>query len=234
MDIKVLASSSKGNAYLIHDGQDSLLLDAGISLSALQIKSGFRLTDVAGCLITHSHMDHVKSAKDLLKFGIDIYISKGEAERAGLEPHHRLHKVKVLENFNVGTFRVTPFDVEHDTPEPLGFLIQSKKTGEKLLYFTDTYYLKYKFTGLNYIMAECNYSYEAVQESVRKGYIPEAMVKRLLTSHMSIDSLIELLKANDLSKIKQIYLLHLSENNSRADEFKKRVQRVTGAEVFVC
>lgn len=234
MDITVLASSSKGNAYLISDGQTSLLLDAGINIQSLQIKSGFRLCDVSGCLITHSHMDHVKAAKDLLKFGIDVYISKGESERAGLPPHHRLHRVKALQKFDVGTFRVTPFDVQHDTPEPLGFLVQSRATKENLLYFTDTYYIKYKFRNLHYIMAECNYSYDAVKESVDKGYIPQSLVPRLFKSHMSVEHLVQMLKANDLSNIKQIYLLHLSENNSRADEFKKTIQKVTGAEVYIC
>ena len=50
-----------------------------------------------------------------------------------------MHPVKALEEFQLGTFQVLPFDVEHDVPEPLGFLLTSTATGEKLLYFTDTY-----------------------------------------------------------------------------------------------
>ena len=127
-----------------------------------------------------------------------------------------------------------PFDVQHDAPEPLGFLFTSVETGEKLLYFTDTYYIKYKFQGLTHIMAECNYDAETLQRSVDAGYIPIELVPRLVKSHMSLEHFLDLLKANDLSKVRQIYLLHLSNNNSDEKRFKEEVQKLTGAEVYVC
>ena len=83
-------------------------------------------------------------------------------------------------------------------------------------------------------MGECNYSTEAVQYSVQNGYIPAALVPRLIKSHMSLEHFIDLLKANDLSNVKQIYLLHLSNNNSNAEQFKEEVQKLTGTEVYVC
>jgi hypothetical protein len=42
---------------------------------------------------------------------------------------------------------VTPYDVQHDAPEPLGFVFASRSSGEKLLYFTDTYYVNIASTG---------------------------------------------------------------------------------------
>jgi phosphoribosyl 1,2-cyclic phosphodiesterase len=138
-----------------------------------------------------------------------------------------------LEELTVGTLKILPFDVQHDSPEPLGFLIVSNETSEKLLYFTDTYYLKYKFQGLTHIMAECNYDMETIQRSVDAGYIPMELVPRLIKSHMSLDHLLDLLKANDLSQVKQIYLLHLSSNNSNEVRFKEKVQKLTGTEVYV-
>ena len=233
MDIKVIASGSSGNAYRISDGNTSLLLDAGIPIKSIKHALNFRVHDLSGCLITHAHGDHVKAAKDLAKAGISIYTSKGTIEACGLTGH-RIKRVKSLEEIQIGTFTVLPFDVQHDAPESLGFLLTSRDTGEKLLYFTDTYYLKYRFKGLTHIMGECNYSTEAVQYSVQNGYIPAALVPRLIKSHMSLEHFIDLLKANDLSKVKQIYLLHLSNNNSNAEQFKEEVQKLTGTEVYVC
>lgn len=233
MEIKVLASGSSGNAYRISDGKTSLLLDAGIPLKAIQVGCGFKVTQIQGCFVTHNHQDHSKAARDLIKLGVDIYTSQGTIDACGLTGH-RVHPLKELREITVGTFKVLPFDVQHDAPEPLGFLFTSNETREKLLYFTDTYYIKYRFQGLTHIMAECNYDKETLQKSVYAGYIPIELVPRLMKSHMSLEHFLDLLKANDLHEVRQIYLLHLSNNNSNEKRFKEEVQKLTGAEVYVC
>lgn len=233
MEIRVLASGSSGNAYRISDGETALLLDAGIPLKAIQTGLGFRVRDIIGCFVTHAHKDHSKAAKDLARLGVDIYTSKGTADVCGLTGH-RIKVVRALEELVVGTFRVLPFDVQHDAPEPLGFLCTSTVTREKLLYFTDTYYLKYRFQGVTHIMAECNYSEDSIRNSVEAGYIPVELVPRLVKSHMSLEHLIDMLRANDLRFLRQIYLIHLSESNSNAEKFRDEIQRQTGAEVYVC
>lgn len=233
MDIKVLASSSSGNAYRISDGKTQLLLDAGIPLKKIQIGLKFGVSKLDGCFISHAHKDHSKAAEALAIVGIDIYTSAGTLEACGLKGH-RFHILRSREEITVGSFKCLPFDVQHDVPEPLGFLLSSTETGEKLLYFTDTFYLKYRFKGLTHIMAECNYDAETLNNSIAKGYVHQAVAKRVLKSHMSLEHLIEMLKANDLSKVKQIYLMHLSSNNSDEKRFKTEIQKVTGSEVYVC
>lgn len=233
MEIKVFASGSSGNAYLVSDEKTTLLLDAGIPLREIQVACGFKVRMIDGCLITHSHKDHSKAAEGLARLGVDIYTSQGTIDACRLTGH-RINTVKALEGITIGTFKVLPFDVQHDAPEPLGFLIESTTTGERLLYFTDTYYIKYRFERLTYIMAECNYSKEAMLRSIEAGYIPIELVPRLVKSHMSLEHFIEMLKANDLKEVRQIYLLHLSDNNSDEEKFREEVQKATGAEVYVC
>ena len=70
--------------------------------------------------------------------------------------------------------------------------------------------------------------------SVESGYIPVELVPRLVRSHMSLEHLIMTLKANDLSRVRQIYLLHLSANNSDERRCREEIQKLTGAEVYVC
>ena len=228
MEIKVLASSSKGNCYRISDGVTAILLDCGIPLKQIQIGLNFKVSEIRGVLVTHCHQDHVKAAKDMAMLGIDIYSSKGTFDFCKLSGH-RFKTVEALKTFTIGTLSIYPFDVQHDAPDPLGFLVSSTVTGEKLLYFTDTYYLKYTFKGLTYIMGECNYSLDVIENAK----IPKALKNRILESHMSIDHFLEMLEANDLSKVKAIYLLHLSDNNSLESEFKEAVQKATGVEVYV-
>lgn len=233
MRITALASGSSGNAYVISNGQTKLLLDAGIPIRKLQKKCEFNLVGIDGCLVTHCHKDHSAAAQALTRYGIDIYASSGTIQACDLSGQH-IKPVKAKQSFSVGSFVILPFEVQHDAPEPLGFLIASPTTEEKLLYFTDTYYLKYNFNGLTHIMGECNYSIPLVRKSVQNGQIPEALAKRLIKSHMSLEHFKEYLQATDLSKVRQIYLLHLSENNSNSSLFKQEIQKLTGKEVYVC
>lgn len=234
MDILIIASSSRGNAYRISDGQTSLMLECGVPVREIQKALQFQLHKIDGCLLTHEHLDHSKAAKDLMKKGVEIYSSKGTLEILGLSQQHRANALYIGVTKRIGTFQVLPFDVQHDAAEPLGFLIESIVTGERLLFFTDTYYLKYAFDRLSIIMAECNYSTEIIKENVNNGSIPEAHKNRVIRSHMSIETLLEFIKANDTSRLKKIYLLHMSDGNSNEDEFKRRVQEITGVEVEVC
>ena len=226
IEINVLGSSSKGNAYRISDGRTSLLLEAGIKFRDIQRKLNFKTSDLAGCLISHEHKDHCSGLKEVLKAGIDVYMSPGTAEAIG-ETHHRINKVEAKQPFKIGTWTILPFDVQHDVSEPFGFLLQNE-VGEKLLFATDTYYIKYKFRDLTHIMIETNYSMSILKENIASGRVPGVMKKRLMQSHFSLENALEFFKANDLSKVQEIWLLHLSDNNSDEEHFKREVQKVTG------
>jgi len=232
MEIKIIASGSTGNATKISDGTSSLLLDAGINIKRLQSETGFTISSVAGCFVTHAHQDHCKAVKDLAKLGVNIYSSRGTFGSLGINGH-RHREMKSLETITVGTFKVMAFDVVHDAEEPLGFLVESTVTGEKLLYFSDTAYVKYTFKGLTHIIAECNHGERELRKSVRDEVIDKILAKRIVQNHMSLERFIEFLKANDTSRVKQVYLIHLSDNNSNSERFKQAVQQITGTEVYV-
>ena len=83
-------------------------------------------------------------------------------------------------------------------------------------------------------MGECNYTRERVQENLAEDVLPTVRAARLMHSHMSLQHLVEFLEASDLSRLKQIYLVHLSAENSDEAEMKREIQRLTGAEVYVC
>lgn len=233
MDIKVIGSGSSGNCYRVSDGKTALLLDAGLPIGRIREAVGFRLSDISAALISHHHGDHFKAVPDLVKGGMDVYMSRECAGEKAFSSH-RLRIVEPMKKVTVGTFEVIPFDVQHDAPGTLGYLLTSLETRERLLYFTDTFYVKYRFPGITHIMGECNYSSEIIYDSIERGYIPVELAPRLMRSHMSLEHFIEMLKANDMSKVRQIYLLHLSGNNADRSRFRSEVEKVTGAEVYVC
>lgn len=232
MEIKVLGSSSKGNCYVVSDGKTRLLLDCGLPVRAIMTGIDFKPQTVAGCLITHSHNDHVKSANKLSQlYGMRVYASQGCIDEAQL---NCVRTVKAMNELSIGSFKVLPFDIQHDAPEPLGYLLKSTETGEKLLYFTDTYYLKYRFKGVTHILCEANYDLDILNSKVSGGDVPKCLAERIISSHMSIEHLEQFLRSCDLSKLRAVYLCHLSDSNSNAAEFRERIQRLTGAEVIVC
>jgi phosphoribosyl 1,2-cyclic phosphodiesterase len=231
INILPLGSSSAGNAYRVTDGYTPLLLEAGIRFKDIQKGCNYQLSSIAGCLITHEHGDHVKSAEDIMKAGIDIYCSEGTKDAAGLNGH-RVITVQARKQFKLGTWTILPFDTEHDVSEPLGFLLMNS-VGEKLLFATDTYYIRYQFSGLTHLLIECNYSMNILNENIKSGRVPVGMKKRLIKSHMSLETMKEFLKANDLSKVQEIWLIHLSDSNSNEELFKLEVQELTGKIVYV-
>jgi phosphoribosyl 1,2-cyclic phosphodiesterase len=101
------------------------------------------------------------------------------------------------------------------------------------LYATDTYYIRYRFRGLTHIAVECNYSMDILRANIEAGLVEPALKKRILKSHFSLEHVKEFLKANDLSKVQEIWLLHLSDGNSDAGRFKREIQELTGKMVFV-
>ncbi len=229
MDIKILASGSSGNAYYL-DGEMPLLLEAGIPFRAIQQKLNFKISQLAGCLVSHEHMDHIRAAKDLLRSGVDCYMTKGTADALALTGH-RVHIIKALCQFRIGNWSVLPFGTIHDAVEPVGFLLSNR--GAKLLYATDTKYIPYRFMGLTHILVECNYSAEIVKRLKATGDLDRKLWCRVIKSHMSLETLVGFLKANDLSQVKEIWLLHMSDNNSDAAMFKRRIQETTGKMVQV-
>ena len=178
-----------------------------------------------------STFDHSKAVKDIMRAGIDCYISAGTVEALGLSGH-RINIIKAKQQFRIGTWTILPFDTQHDCTEPLGFLLASRE-GEKLLYLTDTYYCRYRFSGLTHLMIECNHSQDILKQNVSNGKLPVEMKNRLMKSHFSLENVKEFLKANDLNRVQEIYLIHLSDGNSDAAMFKREVQGLTGKPVMV-
>lgn len=226
MNLKVLGSSSSGNCYLIEVNNEKLILDAGVNFKIVQKELNFNFNGIEGVLITHEHMDHLKYASNFALYGINIYASAGTFKKQNLIGH-RFKIIKALQQFEVGNFIILPFDTQHDAAEPLGFLIQYKLTGEKLIYATDTYYIKYKFNKLNYLLLECNYNKRIAKENAKNGVINKTRYSRLLESHFSLENVIKFLKSNDLSYAKNIVLCHLSDTNSNQDIMLNEVYAAT-------
>lgn len=232
MNIQVIGSSSKGNCYILNAGESKLILECGVHPKEIKKALDFNM-DVSGCLVTHEHQDHAKCINELLKLGVNVYTGSGTAEALDLDKDNcYLHFVKSLVHIDIGNFRILPFDAQHDAAEPLGFLIQYKPTSEQIVFATDTYYLKYKFSNVDYFLIECNYIKSVLDENIELGLIPIPVKKRTLKSHFELTNLIEFLKSSDLSKCKKIILIHISDGNGDAKKMVDEVYLATGIDTI--
>ena len=233
MDIKALASSSLGNSYLVSDGHTSILLDAGIPYKELQVKSDFQVNEVAACLISHEHGDHSRAVKDLLKGAIDVYALPETLSVLGVSGHHRTYCVEPLKTYTVYTFEIMPITMHHDCP-CVGYMVYSTVTKERLFFATDTYKITVNPQGVDYLILEINYQKEIVNNLVNEGKMEASVRARLLFSHFELSKAIKWLNRIDKSRLKRIYVAHLSNGHSNAEEIKQAVIAETGVPTTIC
>lgn len=229
MEIIYTKTSSQGNCSVIESGDGHLIvIDAGIKYRAVDREIGYRLHTADAALITHVHKDHTAFLTDFTNCGIDTFL--GEKARSELIRGPYIGSfITVNESTKIEKpgFVIKPIEMQHTnsdgTPcECFGFLILDKSTGEKLLWATDTQFIKNKFPPLDFYCIESNY-FESDDYNEEIDYIEKKVEQRRFQSHMSFESAVKFLKMQDLSKCKEIRLLHLS--SSLSEEDKKKMKR---------
>lgn len=223
MQLTVLNSGSTGNGYVLQNGTEALVLECGVPRQDCLAALGWRTSNVAGCLLTHEHGDHAKYVRDYSQL-MPVYTSRGTAESLG---QTRLHTLDPLKTVHLGGFAVRPIPAQHDAAEPFAYIIDHHEMG-RLLFATDTYYLRYRIPHLNHLMVECNYSLPILNANIEAGLVPAALKERTLNSHMSLEHLREMLAANDLMHVAQIVLIHLSARNADKSAFCREIIAATG------
>jgi phosphoribosyl 1,2-cyclic phosphodiesterase len=155
-------------------------------------------------------------------------MSKGTAISLGIENHYRVFIPRELKPMVLANWIVRPFPLEHDAVEPWGFTILHLLSNERLLFIPDTAYVKNRFEGVTILAIECNFVPDILHDKIISGALPAVVGHRVRRNHMSLDQVIEMIKANDLSGCREIWLLHLSDTNSDESRMIKAVQSATG------
>lgn len=209
MKFRCLGSGSSGNCYILENDSEALIIEAGIPFMAVKKALGFNISKIVGVVVSHSHGDHAKHVGEYEKSGISVF----RPYESDMERQVRTY----------GEFVIKSFSLVHDVP-CCGFLIEHPETG-KVLYASDTEYIKYRFRNLNHILMECNYS---------RDLIPEDAVNRshVMTGHMELRTMLEFLRANNSPNLQNIVLLHMSAINSDPEEFVAEAGKVVQCPVW--
>lgn len=216
MKLKVLGSSSSGNCYLLDDGKQILIIEAGIPFAEVKEAIDYQTSRIVGVLSSHEHGDHRKYLNEYKQ----AYISTIECNRwTECDP-------EIYPPFVIGRFIIYPFDVPHDVPCS-GYLIEHPDMG-KLVFVTDAEYVKYRFQRVNHIMVESNYAQDILDDNVCSGEIPEVLRNRIMKSHMSFETAKGMVKANKNPMLKNVILCHLSSHNSDRKRFEAEMKEIAG------
>ena len=211
MNVTAIASSSKGNAYVVEQDGEALLIDCGVSCKML--KAAVDLSRIGGILITHNHVDHVSGLKRLLnRINVPVYANVMTAEAVSYQEKIDENAFVCFENgqsFEVGPFAVSPFSVPHDAADPVGYLVRGDET-----YFHGTDIgtpldsIGVKLAEAEIATLESNHDLVMLRTSRR----PPSLVQRIAgpRGHLSNDQACDLVRRFASPCLKRLLLAHLS------------------------
>lgn len=211
MKLKIIGTGSGGNCYIIEDSmKNQLMIEAGIRIDKVKKALDFDFSKVEGCFISHEHLDHCEFSEEVEKCGVPIY---------SIESYEINAKI-----FNVTkNYHIQSFEVEHDAENPLGFLINSIIDNKRILYITDTKFVRWKFQNIDYLMIECNYDNDSIDRNA--GNYPTELLNRIIDNHMSLAGVIQFLGEQELN-LKHVVLIHKSESNLNEELAMKEIGKV--------
>lgn len=208
MKLKCLGSGSSGNCYILESDEEALVIEAGLPFKEVKKALDFNVRKIKAVIVSHAHGDHAKYIGEYKNTGIYVF-----------EPYDEFCR-----GISLGKFKVKAFELVHDVP-CYGFYIAHPEIG-KLIYASDTEYIKYRFKGLNHILVECNYG---------KQFIPGDAVNRshVLEGHMELQTTKEFVRVNTNPDLRNVVLLHLSASNSDEVDFTAQIEDVVDASTRV-
>lgn len=223
MKLKVLGSGSSGNCYILENYTEAVIIEAGLPFTEVKKALGFNIRKIKAVIISHEHGDHRKHWHEYVRDGIPVF-----------EPFRNEGQIIEFENSNF-LIQAFPnrskdghwFHGNSDGTECpcYGFYIKHPDIGS-LVYITDTECVRWRFSEVNHILVESNYSKDLVSD------IPEKR-RHVLTGHMEIDTTCEFLENNRSAALRNVILLHLSGESAYAEDFKDRAEKAAICPVYV-
>lgn len=224
--ISVLFSGSKGNCTYVKYGNETILIDAGVSakrIFAKLIKNGICLDTVKGIFITHEHIDHVKGLRVFAsKYGIRVYANKAtiSALRNGgnLPSDELVFPIQPNEAVAFENIRVTAFRTSHDAVMSMGYTVETSDS-RKAAYVTDLG----KFSpevfeavkGAHAVVLESNHDLHML----RTGDYPYSVKERIAGEfgHLSNDDAAKAAVSLVSNGTGRLILAHLSRDNNTCE-----------------
>lgn len=229
INFKSLSSGSCGNCYYLgveeNGRRQGVLIDAGVSPRRLKrelLREGLGYDDFSAILITHDHLDHIRSlgsyCKHLQKpvFSTDklcSVLSRHFVTGPYLTPLRR----RLDDGWNdivPGVISVHPFEVPHDASQTVGFAMNI--AGLYYVHITDcgamTVEAMEHCRKADVVVLESNYD----PDMLENGPYPRNLKDRIRGGHghLSNPECAEAVEGFLHDGLKYVFLCHLSEHNN--------------------
>lgn len=223
-----LSSGSCGNCYYLGSREKGILIDAGVSLK--QLKKVLQANEVdigtiAGILVTHDHLDHIRFLGTFCKKLQKPVYTTGAIGNA-------LRKHSFTSAFFPSCGKVIPdggeaeipgisvrfFEVPHDATQTVGYSILMD--GHRFVIMTDMGHLTDEAaeyaSKADTLVIESNYDIDMLMAGPYTYELKMRIVRGC--GHLSNDDCAAALKRVVHPGLKNIFLCHLSENNNTPEK----------------
>jgi phosphoribosyl 1,2-cyclic phosphodiesterase len=222
MKVVTLASGSKGNCTLIQTEKSNILVDAGIKITEIEsrlIKLGIDPSLIDAIIITHEHIDHIKSVGLFArKYGCKVYAHNLEwqvlEDKIGyIKPEQQ--KDFFGTDFYINDLTVSSFELSHDCNLCLGYSFFN--CGNKVSIATDlgivTPLVIKALKDSSLVILEANHDEKLLLNNSHYSY---ALKNRILSNkgHLSNITSGEAIAQLVGGQLQQVVLAHLSEENN--------------------
>ncbi len=211
-----LASGSKGNCLLLETSETKILIDAGLSRRATLKRleeAGVFPHEIDAILVTHDHIDHIQGVRLLSEKENIPILANVETAKGICQTHRSSIPFKIFttgEPFCFQDLEILPFSIQHDTLDPVGFVIQTDQhrlgIAADLGVITDAIIRTLQSCDMLYV--EANHEPEWVHACPRPASYKQRVLSRL--GHLSNQDCARLLIETAHDKLQHVYLAHLS------------------------
>ncbi len=219
MKIAVLGSSSSGNSTYVEMNDKKFLIDVGLGFNDIKnklFKLGVYADDIDFIIITHAHIDHVKSLHSFSRvYNTKIYISKYTYDeymkRDYLKNYEFIDELDNIEGINI-----TKIPLSHDK-KGFGYIFESENNS--LVYITDTgmIHSRYheKLKNKKVYLLESNHDVEMEMNGHKDYYTKIRNTGDM--GHLSNEECAMYLSHFVGDNTKTVMLMHISEHDNTYD-----------------
>lgn len=217
--IASLNSGSNGNCYYVGNGQEAILVDAGISCRETErrmARIGLSMQTVKAIFVSHEHTDHISGIPVLAKkYSLPVYITDATLYHGNIDiKREQVITFKPYQPVQIGGLAIQAFPKFHDAAEPHSFIVNGNNVNIGI--FTDIGspcdHLALHFKYCHAAFLEANYD----EEMLEKGSYPRHLKNRIRGGHghLSNKQALEVFTQHRPSYMSHLFLAHLSKDNN--------------------
>jgi phosphoribosyl 1,2-cyclic phosphodiesterase len=226
LEFQILGSSSLGNCALLRTGASKILIDAGFSGKRIQGKLeplGESIDSIQAVFLTHEHSDHAQGIRGLSRRAdLPVFANRDTADavQAKLTKRVNWQIFETGTTFHFRDLEIRSFALPHDAYDPVGYVFrwgsESAPASKSLAWITDLGYVpahvQEQMRSVDTLVIEANYDETLLEKDTRRPWSTKQRIRGRhghLSNNAAFDALSQM---NGDSRIKEVYLAHLSKD----------------------